>query len=84
MAVVSLSSFSLLILIILWTPPVQSYPDGGRKVCENMTTGTVCSKDQALLIGSLVLVTLEFNVTLSVDDKPDPVQGALTVKGLSS
>ena len=85
MAGICVSSFiaSLLILLLLWAPPVQSYPDGGRKVCPrenfNTTAKTAsCSKSLALQTGGLIFVKLDFD-----DDKPEEI-GKLGDGGVQS
>ena len=79
MADFRVSSFIVLILFFLWAPPVESYPDGGSKVCENMTISTVCSKQQALQSESVVYVTLDFNTSRLVDGKPINITSALSL-----
>lgn len=57
MATIVAYSF-LLALLILWTPPGQAYPDGGRRICENTSN---CAKELALLKGGLIFVKLDFS-----------------------
>ena len=56
-------SLLLVVLLFLWAPPVQSYPDGGRIDCPhdnfNTTAKTAsCSKSLALQTGGLIFVKL--------------------------
>ena len=66
MATIVAYSF-LLALLILWVPPGQAYPDGGRRICENTSN---CAKEQALLKGGLIFVKLDFS---------DIVEGVLLI-----
>ena len=59
-------SLLLVFLLLLWAPPVQSYPDGGRIGCPrdnfNTTAKTAnCSKSLALQKGGLIFVKVEFD-----------------------
>ena len=80
MAEVWVYSF-LLSLVILWAPPAQAYPDGGRMVCSTPSNATnaSCLKAQTLLKGGLIFVKLDFNDTakgaLSIDWRGSVFEG---------
>ena len=71
------SVYSFLLLLILWAPPVQAYPDGGRIVCPTGSSKNVanCTKDQTLLKGGLIFVELDFN---------DTTGGAFAIRSVQS
>ena len=64
MAEVSVYSF-LLPLLLLWSPTVEAYPDGGRGVFNDVSNSTyiTSSKSQTLLKDGLIFVKLDFNDT---------------------
>ena len=65
MAEVSVYSF-LLSLVLLWSPTVEAYPDGGRGTFNEFSdlTDITSSKSQTLLTGGLIFVKLDFNDTV--------------------
>ena len=59
---------TLVFLLLAISPPVQSYPDGGRKICSDVrssNTSAHCSAAQTLLKGGQIFVKIDFDGTLN-------------------